>query len=134
VSSWTFAANYTYTDGKIKSGYNGTGAAIGKDTGYYNLYRIPKNALNVSIGFQATPAFFISTQLRAVSKREEFVYGLSPVTQKGYATIDLYGEYRFCKKLKGFVDLKNITNKQYFDIPGYNSRRFNFMAGASFNL
>ena len=60
------------------------------------------------------------------------MYGLSPVTQEGYATIDLYGEYRFCKKLKGFVDLKNITNKQYFDIPGYNSRRFNFMAGASF--
>jgi vitamin B12 transporter len=134
ISKWNFTANYTYTDGKIESGYDGTGVSIGKDTSYYNLYRIPKRAFNLSIGCQATDALFISTQLRVVSKREEFIYGGMPETQDGYAIIDFYGEYRFCKKLKGFIDLKNITNKLYFDTPGYNSKRFNFMAGLSFNL
>jgi vitamin B12 transporter len=33
-----------------------------------------------------------------------------------------------------FLDLKNITNQKYFDILGYNSRKFNFMAGVSVNL
>jgi vitamin B12 transporter len=76
----------------------------------------------------------VSTQIRSVSKREEFIYGSSPETLKGYTTIDLYGEYQFGKLIKAFVDLKNITDKQYFDILGYNSRRFNFITGVSFQL
>jgi vitamin B12 transporter len=134
IDKWSIAANYTYTDGKIISGYDGTGVSLGKDTTYYNLYRIPKNALNFTIGCQVSPALFISTQLRVVSKREEFIYGSSPETQKGYATVDLYGDYKFNKKIRAFIDLKNIANKEYFDIPGYNSKRFNFMAGLNFTL
>ena len=38
--------------------------------------------------------------------------------------MDLHGEYKW-KKVKVFVDAKNITNKKYFDILGFNSRRFN---------
>jgi len=53
---------------------------------------------------------------------------------KGYATIDLYGEYKFKKKFKVFIDLKNLTNKKYFDIPGYNSKRFNFTTGIYFTF
>lgn len=134
INKWNIAANYTYTDGKTKSAYDGTGAPLGKDTTYYNLYRIPKNAFNINLGWEATTKLFISTQLRAVSKREEFIYGASPETLKSYFTIDLYSEYKFNKKFKAFADLKNITNKEYFDIPGYNSRRFNFTAGVSFTL
>jgi vitamin B12 transporter len=131
---WTVAMNYTYTDGKTKSGFDGTGGPLGKDTSYYNLYRIPKNAFNLEIGFQATKHFYISSHLRAVSKREEFVYGSLPETQKGYATVDLYSEYGFCKSAKAFLDLKNLIGEKYFDIPGYNSKRFNFMAGINFQL
>lgn len=134
INKWSVAANYTYTDGKTKSGYDGTGNLLGKDTTYYNLYRIPKNAFNLDIGWQATNEFFISTQLRTVSKRKEFIYGSSPETLNGYATIDLYGQYAFSKKVKIFIALKNITNKEYFDILGYNSRKFNFSAGVNFNL
>jgi vitamin B12 transporter len=134
INKWNIAANYTYTDGKTKSRFDGTGTPIGKDTTYYNLYRIPKNAFNLTIGWQATIPLFISSMLRAVSKREEFIFGASPQTLKAYATIDLYGEYKFSRKIKVFLDLKNITNKTYFDIPGYNSRKFNFMAGINFNL
>jgi vitamin B12 transporter len=134
AGKWTISSNYAFTDGKTTAGYDGTGRPLGKDTTYYNLYRIPKHALNFIVGCHAAKNLFISTSLRMVSKREEFIYGGMPETQKGYATIDLYGDYHFSKKLQVFADLKNLTNKQYFDIPGYNSKRFNFMVGARFNL
>jgi vitamin B12 transporter len=127
-------ANYAYTDGETTSAYDGTGTPIGKDTTYYNLYRIPKHAFNLNVGVQATQSFYISISLRSVSKREEFIYGDLPETLKGYTTIDLYGEYKFNKKLRVFLDLKNITNKDYFDLLGYNSRKFNFTGGISYSF
>jgi vitamin B12 transporter len=127
-------ANYTYTDGKTTSSYDGTGTGIGKDTSYYNLYRIPKHAFNMSAGIQATKNFFASTQIHSVSKREEFIYGSTPQLLKGYTTINVYTEYSFGKMIKLFLDLKNITGKKYFDFLGYNTKKFNFTSGVSFQL
>lgn len=130
----TAAGNYTYTDGKTTASFDGTGTPIGKDTTYFNLYRIPKNAFNINIGVQTTKAIFYSIALHSVSKREEFIYGAKPEMMKAYFTVDLYGEYKFGKAVKWFLDLKNITGQQYFDILGYNSRKFNFTTGVSFQL
>ena len=118
----SITANYTYTNGKTTSAYDGTGSPLGKDTSYFNLYRIPKHAINLNAGVQITKAFFVSTQIHSVSKREEFIYGSDPEILKAYTTIDLYSEYKFAKNIKLFLDLKNITNKQYFDFLGYNTR------------
>lgn len=126
--------NYTYTNGKTTAAFDGTGAPIGKDTAYYNLYRIPKHAFNINVGVQTTKQFFYSIAVHSVSKREEFIYGSKPEVLQSYFTIDLYGEYRFTKEARLFLDLKNITGKQYFDILGYNSKRFNFTTGVSFEL
>lgn len=126
--------NYTYTNGKTMASFDGTGAPIGKDTAYYNLYRIPKHAFNINVGVQTTKQFFYSIAVHSVSKREEFIYGSKPEVLKSYFTIDLYGEYRFAKEARLFLDLKNITGRQYFDILGYNSKRFNFTTGVSFQL
>src|SRR5262249_46055370 len=119
VDAWRFALNYTFTDGKTKSPYDGTGSPLGKDTTYYNLYRIPKHAVNLNISW-GVKRFSFGTNLRVVSSREEFIYGLAPETLDAYATVDVYSEYSFNKKAKVFVDLKNVTNTKYFDIPGYN--------------
>ncbi|MBS1576216.1 MAG: TonB-dependent receptor, partial [Bacteroidetes bacterium] len=134
VSILSIAANYTYTDGKTEAKFDGTGTEIAKDTSYYNLYRIPKNAFNLTIGVQATKSFYISALLHAIDKREEFIYDAAPETLNGYTTIDVYSEYKFGKKLKAFANFRNITNKKYFDWLGYNTRRFNFMAGITFRL
>jgi vitamin B12 transporter len=128
------AVNYTYTNGKTTSAYDGTGTPLGKDTSYFNLYRIPKHAINLDAGIQATKALFVSTHIHSVSKREEFIYGSLPEILKAYTTVDLYSEYKFGKTAKLFLDLKNITNKQYFDFRGYNARRFNFTLGVNFQL
>ncbi len=131
---YSISANYTYTNGKTTSLYDGTGSPLGKDTSYYNLYRIPKHAFNLTAGIRFSKDFFVSTHFRSISKREEFIYGSSPETIDGYAIVDLYGEYKLGKAIRIFVDLKNITNKVYFDIPGYNARKFNFITGLSFQL
>jgi vitamin B12 transporter len=55
-----------------------------------------------------------------------------PINVAGYYTLDVVGEYAFTKQLKLFANLYNVTNQQYFDIRGYNSKRFNCMAGARF--
>lgn len=130
----TASGNYTYTDGKTTASFDGTGTPIGKDTTYFNLYRIPRNTFNINVGVQTTKAIYYSVALRSVSKREEFVYGANPEIMPAYFTIGVYGEYKFGKTTKLFLDLKNITGQQYFDILGYNSRKFNFTTGVSFQL
>mgnify|MGYP001550110856 CR=1 FL=1 len=134
TDKWNLNLNYTYTGGKTRSAYDGTGAPIGKDSSYYNLYRIPKNTFNLNVGWQTSQDFFISTQLHAVGKRDEYIYGTAPEILKSYLTIDLYSEYKLDKRFKLFLNLKNVTNKKYFDFLGYNSARFNLNAGINFSL
>ena len=130
----SISANYAYTDGETTSPYDGTGAPIGKDTTYDNLYRIPKHAVNLNAGIQVTKSLYLSSGFRYVSNREEFIYGAAPETLKAYATVDLYGEYKFKKNIRIFLDLKNITDTEYFDLLGYNSKKFNFTGGILFNF
>jgi vitamin B12 transporter len=127
---WSFSGNYTYTTGKVTTPVNG------KDSTYYDLYRRPKNVVNLTAGLQATRGLFLSMAFRSVGKRIESVYGGPPSTLDTYAyyTLDGYIEYRLSKQLKAFADLKNLTNQQFFDIPGYNSKKFNFMAGVAVRL
>lgn len=131
---WKINANYTFTSGKTTASFDGTGSPLGKDTSYFNLYRIPKHNLNLDAGFQVNQSLYVSTQFRSISKREEFIYGAAPVLLDAYTTIDLYGEYKFSSSIRTFIQLKNITNKQYFDVLGYNARRFNITAGINFQL
>ena len=128
-ASWMIApglvltANYAYTDGRITVQQNG------KDSSYYNLYRIPKNALNATLGYQATKALYVSATYKYTGQRFEQANAMGD-----YYTLDLYGEYKFGNLLKIFAGCRNITDIQYFDISGYNSRRFNFNTGIVFNL
>jgi len=128
LGQWTFSGNYTYTTGKVITPVNG------KDTTYNNLYLRPKNAVNLSAGVQATPQLFLSAALRTVGRRIEAVYGGTPLNVDSYYTLDAYAEYRITHLLKVFVDGKNLTNQQFFDIPGYANKKINFMAGISLHL
>jgi len=126
---FSFSANYAFTNGKTTSRYDGTGAPIGKDSSYNNLYRIPKHALNWR-GSYAKNNWVFHLSGRAASAREEFVYGAAPLSMPGYATIDLYGEYQFTKQgLRVFADLRNLTNTRYEEIRGYTTRGFNVLVG-----
>ena len=134
VGPWNFQANYTYTNGSIRAAYDGTGAPLGKDTSYFNLYRIPKHALFGEMGYRLNKAIYLQMQLRYLSDREEFIYGKKPAVMDDYALIDLYGEYKFNNKARLFLDLKNLTDAVYEDIRGYNTRRSNFVVGFRFSV
>jgi vitamin B12 transporter len=123
------SANYTYVDGKIN-----TKDFSGRDTAYNNLYRRPANTFNFSIGYQVCKDLFVSSHLKTVSKFYEGQYAAAPYTMNGFYTLDIYGEYKFNKSCKVFIDLQNITDQKYFDIRGFNSKRFNFNAGININL
>jgi len=128
AGNWSFSANYTYTTGK------GTTLSNGKDSSFYNLYRQPKNLLNLKTGWQTTPRLYLSLSLRTVGKRIEAVYGGAPVGIPSYYTVNGHAEYKVARTWKFFVDLENLTDRQYFDIPGFNSKRFTFMAGINFHF
>jgi len=129
ADKWHVSSNYTYTKGKVSSAYSESGDMLAKDTTYKNLYRVPDHAFNSFVSYNFTKAFSVSTLLKYVGKRFEPVYAAAPKQLDDYFTVDLAAQYHFSKNIKAFIDLKNITNKKYFDILGYNSRRFNFITG-----
>jgi vitamin B12 transporter len=139
LDKFSFAANYTYVTGEVNTKnfvYNpATWSYVAKgDTTYNNLFRRPKHTVNVTLGFVPTDRWFISTHARFAGRRFEPVFMAAPIPMEAYQTVDIYTEYKFSQRIKAFADLKNITNEQFFDVRGYNSRRFNFMAGVNINL
>jgi vitamin B12 transporter len=49
--------------------------------------------------------------------------------------VNFYAEYSFTnQRLKLFADLRNITDKKYSDIYGYNTAGFNAYGGFRFRL
>ncbi len=105
-----------------------------RDTTYNNLFRRPKVMGNFGIGYQANSRAFVSATLRSVGQRTDIFYNdaafkTENVTLAGYSTVDVYGEYRVLSGLKLYLDLRNIFDARYVDAYGFNTRRFNFMAG-----
>ena len=106
-----------------------------KDSSYNHLLRRPANSFNISAGYQLTKAAYISINGKYAGKRYDAGgYQADDIELKSYFLLGAYAEYRFNKYLKIFVDAKNITNKKFFDIYGYNSIPFLFNGGVTFNL
>ena len=125
-------ANYAFVNGHIKS----LSANTGKDTSIYNLYRRPKNTFNAGFAWQASKKLTTSIGLKWMDKRDDLffnpvTYATERVQLKSYYTINIYTSYQVNNKIKFFADLQNVTDQKYFDIYGYNSRRFNLIAGVS---
>jgi vitamin B12 transporter len=125
---------YSYVNGKI------TTKQMGKDTSYFNLLRRPKSILNLSLGGQVTKAFYANAQFNGVGKSKDIyfdpvTFAQQDITLKKYVLVNFYAEYGFLdQRLKFFADLRNITNKKYSDIYGYNTAGFNAYGGFRFRL
>ncbi len=134
ISVLQLHALYSYVDGKVSTLQNG------KDTTYFNLLRRPKSTFTFSLGSQLTKTLFTNIQLTAVGKRKDIyfdpvTYGSSSITLKKYVLLNFYAEYAFFNnRLKVFADLRNILDKDYSDIYGYNTARFNGYGGFRVHL
>jgi vitamin B12 transporter len=131
---WNFTANYTHTEGTLTSAYDNTGFPLAKAVTTNNLYRTPENVFNINGGVWLTPKFYAGSTVRITGERLEPVYASAPVVLDKYYTVDLYGEYKIKENIKVFADFRNITDQEYFEFLGYNTRGFNFMGGVRVSL
>lgn len=120
--NWT--NNFTYVDGEGKN----------NNVKVKNLYRRPNFVMNSALTLQPLKGFTLMPSFRFVGTRLKGQYDPGPAQMPQYYTIDCYLGYEFAKQFRLFVDLRNITNQQYFDVVGYNSKKFNVMTGLSFSL
>lgn len=121
-TDWVF--NATYVDGEGEN----------KGVKTKNLYRRPNVVLNTVLTWQPTTKITLMPSIRYIGTRLKGTYDAGPEKMPAYTTIDLYMGYAATKRTKFFVDLRNITNQEYFDVVGYNSKRFNLMAGLTFGF
>lgn len=119
----TWSNNLTFFEGEGRQ----KGVAI------KNLYRRPGFTFNSVVTLQPVKSLTLIPAFKYVGSRLKGPYDLGVAEQPAYYTLDLFTAYNL-KKIRVFVDLHNITNQQYFDIVGYNSKRFNMMTGVSVNL
>jgi vitamin B12 transporter len=106
-----------------------------KDTVTYNyLLRRPKNAINLTIGWQATKAFYISVNSKFTDKRFDVGgYKKADVELDSYILVNANAAYLLNEHVKFFADIQNIGNKQFFDLRGYNSIPTMANIGVTFN-
>jgi vitamin B12 transporter len=136
---WNFSANYTYLTGEVntvKYKYDASSFSYlpDGDTTYNYQFRRPKHSVNLFAGFQLTPKFFASIHGRFAGRRFEPRFMAVPVEVDAYTVFDLYGEYKFNQRLRVFLDLKNIFDKEYVDISGFTTRPMNLMVGATIRM
>ena len=108
----TLNANYVNLDGKIET-KTGT-----KDTSFFNLYRRPRQTINLNVGIELCKSWNMNIGIQSISKRYEPVYNSAPVEMPAYYVWNLYSTYTITKNIKAFVDLKNITDEKYAEVRG----------------
>lgn len=99
-----------------------------------NLYRRPNFIANSSLTITPYSGVTLQPSLKYVGTRLKGQYDAGPTLQPSFYTIDCYLGYQLLKKTNLFIDFHNITNQQYAEIIGYNSKRFNMMAGINIEL
>jgi vitamin B12 transporter len=103
------------------------------DTKVRNLYRRPNFTVNSRLNLQPLPQLTLAPSFKYVGDRPKGTYDIGPDPMPHYYTIGFFAGYQF-PHARIFADLQNLTNQQYFDIYGYNSKRFNMMVGVSLTL
>ena len=131
----TLSIYYTYTDAQSI-----TKDTSGKPLVQNYLYRVPKNTFGAFAGVKATEKMYISINYRNYSQRTDLFYnsntfGNELQNLKSYHLVDAYAEYALLnKRIKIFIDVKNIFNEKYAELYGYTALGTNFNAGLSFNI
>jgi len=136
-NDYGFELETTIRFGKMASWNNNLAYVHGRGTEdnvkIDNLFRRPNFTWNSVLTLQPVSKVTIAPSLRLVGTRLKGPYDIGPDKMPSYYTLDCFISYKI-KYVRIFAEFHNITNQQYFDIVGYNSKRFNMMAGVNFNL
>ncbi|RYY22272.1 MAG: TonB-dependent receptor [Sphingobacteriaceae bacterium] len=114
------------------------GTTVRNNVNTYGLLRRPKHSFGLQAGVQATSKLFVSANLRSYGRRADVTFDDNfnriNLTLPAYQLLDAYAQYGINGRVKLFTDVKNILDKRYQEIYGYNSLGTNFNAGVSFNF
>lgn len=121
LANWV--SNFSFVDGEGTDG----------NTKTKNLYRRPDFTVNSRLNLQPTPQLTLAPSFKYVGDRPKGTYDIGPDPMPHYYTVGFFAAYQL-PHARLFTDLQNLTNQQYFDVYGYNSKRFNMMVGVNLTL
>lgn len=107
------------------------------DTTYDYALRVPEHTVNVTLSVRPVPELYLSLSTHYESKRHDIggydSYGnpLPDVVLQPFAILNGYAEYKVIDWMKIFVEGRNILDKKFFTLYGYNSIPAMFTAGAT---
>ncbi len=104
-----------------------------------NLVRRPRNTFGANVYYNFTSQFSAGLNYKYTGTRtdEEFnpvTFAAETVTLKAYNLVDAHLQYTINQHISLFADLKNLFDVKYTDWIGYNTSRFNFMAGIKYQI
>ncbi len=125
----TLTGFYSFVDGTTITNQTAT---------TYGLLRRPKQSFGLQAGLQATSKLYVNANFRSYGQRKDITYDANFNTVypylPAYQLLDGYAQYGINGRVKVFADVKNILDKRYQEIYGYNTMGTNFNAGVSFNF
>jgi len=130
---WSLTANYTW----LKIQEQTQSHVSYEDTAYNYALRVPENTVNLTLGVRPVGGLFVSLSGHYESKRYDIggydvnFNPLPDVTLDPFFILNGYAEYRVIHCLKLFAEGRNILNKKFYTIYGYNSIPAMFTAGAT---
>ena len=135
-SVFSLAVNYTWLHVREQS----QSRLTYKDTVYSYALRRPASTVNIMLGIQPSKKWLINLGGHYESRRYDIggydanFNPLQDVTLASFFILHAYGEYKLSDRFKFFAEGKNITNRKFFTINGYNSIPALFVAGAAISL
>lgn len=130
---WTLSANYTL----LKMKETTQSHLDYDDTTYNYALRVPEHTVNITLGLRPVHALFVSLSGHYESKRYDIggydasFNPLPDVTLSQFVILNGYAEYHVFDWLKVFAVGRNLLNKKFYTIHGYNSIPAMITAGAS---
>jgi vitamin B12 transporter len=130
---WSLSANYTWLKMKETTQSHETF----DDTTYRYALRVPEHTFNLTLGVRPVRSLFMSLSGHYESKRFDiggYDAGFNPlpdVTLDPFFLLNAYAEYKPVRCLKLFAEGRNILNRKFYTINGYNAIPAMFTAGAT---
>ncbi len=130
---WSLSANYTWTKMKQQTQSH----VSYDDTTYDYALRVPEHTVNITLGVRPVHGLYLSLTSHYESKRYDIggydanFNPLPDVVLNPFAILNGYAEYKVVSHLKVFAEARNILDKKFVTIYGYNSIPAMFTAGAT---
>jgi vitamin B12 transporter len=128
----SLSANYTWLHMKERTQSH----VSYEDTAYSYALRVPVHTINFTLGLRPLPNLYLGITGHYESKRYDLggydgFNALPDVVLDPFFVVNLYAEYKLFRRLKLFVDGRNVTHRHLTTLYGYNSIPAMWSGGAT---